>query len=135
VGGEDGTKNPDQLSPAQKAIIENFNAVKKKDDYLPGTLGYASPEMLIEGGKVGFASDMFTLGVLAFVMLTKEMPFDEKTDKETRKKALAVKYDFPKSIVLSPDAEDFITKLLQYKPEDRLTAQQCLEHPWLRNAF
>jgi len=55
----------------------------------------------------------------------------KKTDKATRQKTLAVKYAIPKDVVLSPIAEDFISKLLVFKPEARMTAQQCLEHPWL----
>jgi len=133
AGGADGTEPPERVSEAQKTLISNFKSdSKEKDKFILGTLGYAAPEVLLEG-KVGFASDMFSFGCLIFVMLTGEMPFDEKSDKDTRKHTLAVKYTFPKDVVLSPDAEDFIVKLLVYKPENRMTAHQCLEHPWLAN--
>jgi len=133
VGGIDGTDAPETVSEAQKAMIADFSQEKKKKDkFIVGTLGYSAPEVLLEG-KVGFAADMFSFGCLVFVMLTGEMPFDERTEKETRKHTLAVQYNIPKDVVLSPDAEDFIAKLLVYKPEARMTAHQCLEHPWLMN--
>lgn len=97
-----------------------------------GTPDYVAPEVL-SYEPLGLYTDMWSLGVLTYVMLTAHSPFAGKDNQETFLNISQVNLDFPENLFkeTSPQAQDFITKLLVKEPEDRLTAKQCLQHPWL----
>ncbi|XP_061193656.1 serine/threonine-protein kinase 17B-like [Saccostrea echinata] len=97
-----------------------------------GTPDYVAPEVL-SYEPLGLYTDMWSLGVLTYVMLTAHSPFAGKDNQETFLNISQVNLDFPESLFkdTSPLAQDFITKLLVKDPEERLTAKQCLQHPWV----
>jgi Ca2+-binding EF-hand superfamily protein len=98
-----------------------------------GTVSYAAPEVLLSM-PYDKAVDMWSLGALTFVMLSGQMPFRGKTDKEVAANALKAKFSFANSKVwdeVSESGKDFISKLLVKQPEKRLTVAQALQHEWL----
>jgi len=97
---------------------------------LGGTLGYAAPEVLAR--KCTSQSDLWSLGVAAFTLLTGHMPFSGTTSVQMESIAtgnFAVKKEIWKE--LSEDAFDFVKSLLQVDPHLRLTAQSALDHKWI----
>ncbi|KAL8617665.1 hypothetical protein ACOMHN_064919 [Nucella lapillus] len=100
-----------------------------------GTPDYVAPEVL-DYEPLSIQTDMWSLGVLAYVMLTACSPFAGDSQQETFCNITQVKMDFPPDLFshISPQAQDFITKLLVKDPRHRLTARQCLDHPWLQAA-
>jgi len=104
--------------------------VKHRASY--GTLCYAAPEVLER--KCTGQSDLWSLGVVAFILLTGRMPFSGSKDVQMENIALgtfAVRQEIWKE--LSEDAFDFVKSLLQVDPELRLTAQHALDHKWITN--
>lgn len=99
-----------------------------------GTPDYVAPEVL-SYEPLGLYTDMWSLGVLTYVMLTAYSPFCGKTQNETFLNISQVNLDFPDNLFshISQEAQDFICKLLVKEPSERLTAKQCLEHPWINN--
>ncbi|KAH9489656.1 Serine/threonine-protein kinase 17A [Bulinus truncatus] len=99
-----------------------------------GTPDYVAPEVL-DYEPLNIQTDMWSLGVLTYVMLTACSPFAGNTQQETFCNITQVKLDFPDDLFghINPLAKDFIEKLLVKKPRDRMTARQCLDHPWLRD--
>ncbi|XP_078571470.1 serine/threonine-protein kinase 17A-like [Branchiostoma floridae x Branchiostoma japonicum] len=97
-----------------------------------GTPDYVAPEVL-SFEPLSTATDMWSIGVLAYVMLTGHSPFLGDTKQETFLNISTLAYDFPEELFLdvSADAQDFIKSLLVKEPEDRATAKECLLHPWL----
>lgn len=97
-----------------------------------GTPDYVAPEVL-SYEPLGLYTDMWSLGVLTYVMLTAHSPFAGKDNQETFLNISQVNLDFPENLFkeTSPQAQDFINRLLVKDPEDRMTAKQCLQHPWL----
>jgi len=95
-----------------------------------GTLSYVAPEVL----QKSYTSqcDLWSLGIIAFILLVGYMPFSGSEEKQTRD-ILAGKYNVKKDrwASVSPEATDFVTKLLQVNAEVRLTAQKALEHQWI----
>lgn len=105
-----------------------------------GTPLYIAPEVLNAGlfktgPPYGLAADMWSLGVILYVLLCGYPPFRAKTQNDQFKKVVAGKFDFPEQKVwgtISAEAKDLIVKLLVLDPAGRLTAEQALQHPWMQ---
>ncbi|KAL3831373.1 hypothetical protein ACJMK2_023126 [Sinanodonta woodiana] len=97
-----------------------------------GTPDYVAPEVL-NYEPLGLYTDMWSLGVLTYVMLTACSPFAGNDQQETFLNISQVNLDFPEDLFgdLSQECQDFISKLLSKNFKNRMTAKQCLEHPWL----
>lgn len=76
-----------------------------------------------------------SLGVTTYALLTGFSPFGGDTDQETFCNISNADIDFPDELFedVSAEAIDFIRKLLVRDPRERLTAKECLKHPWLAN--
>jgi len=76
-----------------------------------------------------------SLGVTTYALLTGFSPFGGDTDQETFCNISNADIDFPDELFedVSPEAVDFIRRLLVKDPGERLTAKECLKHPWLAN--
>lgn len=75
------------------------------------------------------------MGVTTYALLTGFSPFGGDTDQETFCNISNADVDFPDELFedVSAEAVDFIQKLLVKDPRERLTAKECLKHPWLAN--
>ncbi|XP_075167098.1 stretchin-Mlck isoform X2 [Haematobia irritans] len=98
-----------------------------------GTPEFISPE-IISYEPIGFQSDMWSVGVICYVLLSGLSPFMGDTDVETFSNITRAEYDFDDDAFdcVSQLAKDFISNLLVHRKEDRWTAEQCLESPWLK---
>ena len=98
-----------------------------------GTPGYVAPEV-ISGTEYDEKVDMWSLGVIAYVILCGFPPFYHENHAELFRAIKQCNYEFvaPFWDGVSESAKDFITKLLVINPEDRLSAAEVLEHPWVR---
>ncbi|KAL0272720.1 UNVERIFIED_CONTAM: hypothetical protein PYX00_005583 [Menopon gallinae] len=105
----------------------------KKLQVLFGTPEFVAPEV-VNFDRIGFGTDMWSIGVICYVLLSGLSPFMGETDIETMANVTISKWDFDDDAFLeiSDDAKDFISNLLVKDKEKRLTATQCLSHPWLR---
>ena len=94
----------------------------------------AAPEILgLE--PISLAADIWSLGVLAYVLLTGFTPFGGDTDQETLRNITTpnLQVDFPQELFegVSDMAKDFIRVCLNRNPRDRPTVQELLQHPLL----
>lgn len=98
-----------------------------------GTLPYAAPEVLKQKYNAG-SCDMWSLGVVVFILLSGYMPFNDADDEETKLAVMKCKYIMHQERWghVSEDAKHFVRRLLVVDPSDRLTAKQALDHPWLK---
>ncbi|GLH11531.1 Titin, partial [Gryllus bimaculatus] len=97
-----------------------------------GTAEFAAPE-IVEREPVGFYTDMWAVGVLAYVLLSGLSPFAGDNDIETLKNVKACDWDFDEEAFanVSEEGKDFIRRLLVKNKEKRMTAHECLLHAWL----
>ncbi|KAK8390013.1 hypothetical protein O3P69_012905 [Scylla paramamosain] len=97
-----------------------------------GTPDYVAPEIL-QYEPISLATDMWSVGVLAYVLLTGHSPFGGNTKQETFLNISQGHVDFPEELFegVSGTAMDFITRLLIVEPGCRMTVQEALEHQWL----
>merc|ERR1712226_1759799 len=97
-----------------------------------GTPEFVSPEV-ISYEPVSTVSDMWSVGVVCYVLLSGLSPFMGEADVETFANITGLCYDFEDEAFdnISEDAKDFIQKLLVTDQRKRLKALECLKHPWL----
>ncbi|XP_023315509.1 uncharacterized protein LOC106652366 isoform X1 [Trichogramma pretiosum] len=97
-----------------------------------GTPEFIPPE-IINYDPIGLESDMWSVGVICYVLLSGLSPFMGDNNHETFANIVRADYDFDDEAfdAISEDAKDFISNLLQKKKELRMSAQTCLSHSWL----
>ncbi|KAL3074035.1 hypothetical protein niasHT_035777 [Heterodera trifolii] len=99
-----------------------------------GTAEFASPEVVL-GKDVSFYTDMWSVGVLAFILLSGLSPFGGENDDETLENVKKCDWnmdDEPTFEGISDEAKDFIRRLLILDPKERMSVHQALDHPWLQ---
>jgi len=96
-----------------------------------GTASYAAPEVLLSSPYTSFC-DVWSVGVITFILLSAEFPFHGRSEAEIFKAILSYRYCFRDGIWnhISSKAKDFIAKIF-VESESRMSAEECLEHPWL----
>uniref|UniRef100_A0AAR2KBK0 non-specific serine/threonine protein kinase n=1 Tax=Pygocentrus nattereri TaxID=42514 RepID=A0AAR2KBK0_PYGNA len=100
-----------------------------------GTLEYMAPEML-KGDVVGPAADIWSLGVLTYVMLSGRLPFQEKDPRQTETKIHTAKFDSTKLYPnVSQSALAFLKKLLNGYQWSRPTTKDCFSNAWLQDSY
>jgi len=97
-----------------------------------GTMTYVAPEVL-RGVGYGKEVDLWSAGVITYILLSGYPPFFDKDDAKAMEKAMKGKFAFfsPDWDGISADAKNFIKALLVLDPAKRLTAKGALTHPWL----
>ncbi|XP_077076422.1 myosin light chain kinase family member 4 isoform X5 [Siphateles boraxobius] len=97
-----------------------------------GTPEFLAPEV-INYEFVSFPTDMWSLGVITYMLLSGLSPFLGEDDNETLNNILACQWSFEEAEFadISEEAKDFITRLLVKSKSWRMSASQSLKHPWL----
>ncbi|KAJ2945229.1 hypothetical protein O0L34_g9300 [Tuta absoluta] len=113
--------------------LARFYDPEKKLQVLFGTPEFVAPEV-VNFDQIGYGTDMWSVGVICYVLLSGLSPFMGETDIETMANVTVAKYDFDDEAFteISEDAKDFISKLLVKDKESRPTAAECLRHAWLQ---
>ncbi|XP_047363623.1 serine/threonine-protein kinase 17B-like isoform X1 [Vespa velutina] len=96
-----------------------------------GTPDYVAPEVL-NYEPISLATDMWSVGVLLYVLLTGCSPFGGDTKQETFCNISRCRLDFPDDLFedVSEEARDLMRKLMVKDPSERLTVTECLKHAW-----
>ena len=95
-----------------------------------GTPVYMAPEIIANEGYRGFPVDIWSAGVSLYLMLSGNIPFN-KTSKHTLQEEI-VTSAYPPIKGISDEAENLLSGLLDKNPNTRLTVDEVLAHPWLR---
>lgn len=98
-----------------------------------GTVYTMAPEVLV--GNYTNQADMWSLGVITYIVLSNRKPFNGRVGKQIVKKIMKGRYDFDNPIwnSVSTEAKNYIKSLLQIDPKMRMTADQAKESEWLRS--
>ena len=96
-----------------------------------GSSYYIAPEVLRRNH--GIECDMWSLGVIVFMLLSGSPPFKGDTEKKIMECALSGKFSFAKKPwpSITAEAKDFVTRCLVKDVKLRMTAREALQHPWL----
>lgn len=128
----------DKDVPKPQIKIIDFGLAQKLEDgvtfkSLCGTPQYIAPEV-INYEPLSSATDMWSIGVITYILLSGLSPFQGETDAETLSNVLDGAYEFEEHYFsqTSEMAKDFIRQLLVKEPGERMTASECLVHPWIK---
>ncbi|KAK8607461.1 hypothetical protein V6N13_053196 [Hibiscus sabdariffa] len=112
--------------------LSDFIRPGKRFRDIVGSAYYVAPEVLKR--RSGPESDVWSIGVITYILLCGKRPFWDKTEDGIFKEVLKNKPDFRRKPwpTISNGAKDFLKKILVKDPRARLTAAQALSHPWVR---
>lgn len=122
------TKDKDLLSFSIKLIDFGTSKIfnrRKVFHNLIGTANYVAPEVVF--GGYNKQCDIWSSGVVLYVMLFGEFPFDGETDEEVFSK---IKNSFPEieKKVVSQETKDLLRRMLEKDPYERISASDALVH-------
>ncbi|KAH7470695.1 putative myosin light chain kinase [Phytophthora ramorum] len=95
-----------------------------------GTPGYAAPEIL-DGRSYGLEVDVFSLGVVTYIMLCGYPPFPMKLA-QLRTHRFNVRYPSKDWAAIHPDVKTLISKMLHVDPKERPSMAVLRCHPWIQ---
>lgn len=126
----------------QNILITKFPQIKVSDFGLCGFLNedkkmktfcgspcYSAPECLNHIQYDGTLSDMWSLGVILYEMVTGEHPWQIRNTTAMMKQIVKGDYTVPPTV--SSACADLIRNLMKIRPCDRLSCTQVLNHPWM----
>ncbi|MQM15620.1 hypothetical protein Taro_048568 [Colocasia esculenta] len=125
------TKEDSPLKATDFGLSDFIKPGKRFHDIV-GSAYYVAPEVLKR--RSGPESDVWSIGVITYILLCGRRPFWDKTEDGIFKEVLRNKPDFRRKPWpnISDSAKDFVKKLLVKDPRARLTAAQALSHTWVR---
>ncbi|XP_044583157.1 serine/threonine-protein kinase par-1 isoform X1 [Cotesia glomerata] len=130
------------LKPENVVFFEKIGTVKLTDfgfsnRFCPGqkletscgSLAYSAPEILLGDSYDAPAVDVWSLGVILYMLVCGQAPFQEANDSETLTMIMDCKYSIPSHV--SDECKRLIAKMLVRAPEGRATLEQIASDPWL----
>ncbi|KAA3670439.1 SNF related kinase, partial [Paragonimus westermani] len=131
------------LKPENVVFFEKLGLVKLTDfgfsnrftpgmqlDTACGSLAYSAPEILLGDPYDAPKVDIWSLGVILYMLVCGRLPFQEVNDSETVMKIMDCDYTIPD--YLSPDCARLISRLLIREPEKRAHLDDILQAEWLK---
>ncbi|XP_057379752.2 myosin light chain kinase, smooth muscle-like [Daphnia carinata] len=129
-----------QSPNSHRIKLIDFGLARQLDPDTPVRVLFGTPEFIapeiVSYEPIGCSTDMWSLGVVCYVLLSGLSPFMGDNDADTFANITSSDYDFDDDAfaAISSDAKDFISSLLVKRPELRLSAEACLQHKWLAQA-
>nr|XP_020474958.1 death-associated protein kinase 2 [Monopterus albus] len=98
-----------------------------------GTPEFVAPE-IVNYEQLGLEADMWSIGVITYILLSGASPFLGDTKQETLGNISAVNYEFDEELFSNTSelAKGFIRQLLEKNTRKRMTIQDALNHPWIK---
>lgn len=116
--------------------LSALNACKHQDGLLHTTCGtpaYVAPEVICKEGYDGAKADIWSCGVILFVLLAGYLPFHDMNLMAMYKKIVKADYKFP--AWFSSDVKKLLKKILDPNPKTRYSIADILENPWFKKGF
>merc|ERR1719245_2821173 len=128
-------------SAEAEMVLIDFGCAKVVDDReeykdLVGTPYYLAPESAAghkytRTGAVLKSPDIWSIGVIAFVLMTGRPPFNGRSNNEIFSAIIKKKVKFPPNIKLSKGFTAFVKKMLKKSPKQRMQMKDAKNHPWV----
>ncbi|MBN3307871.1 DAPK3 kinase, partial [Amia calva] len=129
----------DKNVPLPRIKLIDFGLAHKIEDGVEfknifGTPEFVAPE-IVNYEPLGLAADMWSIGVITYILLSGASPFLGESKQETLANISGMNYDFDEEFFsrTSELAKSFISQLLEKDTRKRLTIQDALNHPWIKS--
>ncbi|WZN61519.1 serine/threonine protein kinase [Chloropicon roscoffensis] len=98
-----------------------------------GSPNYVAPEILTSKCGYGCEVDVWSLGVILYIMLCGYFPFYHENERELYRQIRKGSFDMPSEdwAHVSDAAKDLVNSMLKTDPRLRASASDCLRHPWI----
>ncbi|TYK09801.1 CBL-interacting serine/threonine-protein kinase 14 [Cucumis melo var. makuwa] len=100
---------------------------------LCGTPAYVAPEILAKKGYDGAKIDVWSCGIILYVLTAGYLPFNDSNLMSMYRKIYRGDFRCPKWT--SPDLQRFLSRLLDTNPETRITVDEIQRDPWFVKGF
>jgi len=128
--------DPKLLLPVKLADFGFAKTVEKKNGCrtLCGTPGYLAPEILERWPSYDVKCDVWSVGVILFLLLGGYLPFDDEDEDKVFDRTRNGQYDFRPQFWrnISSGAKDLVTRCLTINPNKRVDATEALNHEWMQ---
>ena len=114
-----------------KIIDFGLGNIYKNNQLLKTACGspcYAPPEMIKEESYNGAKSDIWSSGIILYLMLCGKLPFYHEQNEVMYEQILSGKFEHPN--FLSDNAKDLLNKIIEVDPKKRLNFEEIKSHPW-----
>ncbi|XP_061358201.1 CDPK-related kinase 4-like [Gastrolobium bilobum] len=127
------SKDEDAVMKVIDFGLSDFVRPDQRLNDIVGSAYYVAPEVLHRSYSV--EGDLWSIGVISYILLCGSRPFWARTESGIFRSVLRANPNFDDSPwpSISPEAKDFVKRLLNKDHRKRMTAAQALAHPWLRN--
>ncbi|XP_002534545.2 CBL-interacting serine/threonine-protein kinase 14 [Ricinus communis] len=121
--------------------VSDFGLSAVKDQVRPdgllhtlcGTPAYVAPEILAKKGYDGAKVDVWSCGVILYVLIAGYLPFNDTNLMAMYRKIYRGQFKCPKWT--SPELRSFLSRLLDTNPETRITMEEILHDPWFKKDY
>ncbi|KAE8722602.1 CBL-interacting serine/threonine-protein kinase 12 [Hibiscus syriacus] len=100
---------------------------------LCGTPAYVAPEILAKKGYDGAKIDLWSCGIVLYVLHAGYLPFNETNLMAMYRRIYKGEFRFPKWT--SPDLRRFISRFLDTNPDTRITVDEIINDPWFKKGY
>ncbi|RPA82211.1 Pkinase-domain-containing protein [Ascobolus immersus RN42] len=98
-----------------------------------GSLYFAAPELLQAKQYIGPEVDVWSFGIVLYVLVCGKVPFDDQSMPALHAKIKKGVVDYP--AWLSADCKHILSRMLVTDPKQRATLAEILQHPWLNKGY
>ncbi|KNG48684.1 protein kinase kin1 [Stemphylium lycopersici] len=113
--------------------LSNLFSPKSQLKTFCGSLYFAAPELLQAKQYTGPEVDVWSFGIVLYVLVCGKVPFDDQSMPQLHAKIKKGHVDYPPW--LSTECRNLIHRMLQTDPAQRLTLSEIMSHPWLTKGF
>lgn len=113
--------------------LSNLYAPRKLLDTYCGSLYFAAPELLCATPYVGPEVDVWSFGVVLYVLVCGKVPFDDALIKNLHEKIKQGVVEYP--AFLSKECVSLLLRMLVVSPRDRATLFEVSNHPWMNKGY
>ncbi|ORX88590.1 Pkinase-domain-containing protein [Basidiobolus meristosporus CBS 931.73] len=113
--------------------LSNVYSTKSQLSTFCGSLYFAAPELLHARAYIGPEVDVWSFGIVLYVLLCGKVPFDDKSMPALHAKIKRGHVEYPPW--LSNESKNLLSRILVTNPSDRATLQEVLHHPWMVKGY
>ncbi|EEH08323.1 protein kinase [Histoplasma capsulatum G186AR] len=113
--------------------LSNLYSPKSQLKTFCGSLYFAAPELLQARQYVGPEVDVWSFGIVLYVLVCGKVPFDDQSMPQLHAKIKKGVVEYPQG--LSSDCRHIISRMLVTDPKQRASLNEIINHPWMTKGF